>query len=123
MLQERDAQDGIYSLGANSTFSTLAPLEAERFESTAVTQLNTSLAIYAAIEFLAVSCSSYSAMIFYHYFVLHASQGDHAYVFAAFGIATLVCLTSLGLRNFSAIRRQPRHVFILRAAGPIFLAS
>ena len=119
MLQERDALKGIYSLGANCT---LAPLEAKRFESTAATKLNTSIAIYAAIEFLAVACSSYFAMKIYHYFVLHSSQGGQAYVFAAFGIATLVCLTSLGLRNFSAVRHQSRHVFIFRAAGPVFLA-
>jgi Undecaprenyl-phosphate glucose phosphotransferase len=119
MLQERDALKGIYSLDANCT---LAPLDAKRFESTAATKLNTSIAIYAAIEFLAVACSSYFAMKIYHYFVYHASRGGQAYVFAAFGIATLVCLTSLGLGNISTIRRQPRHVFILRSAGPVFLA-
>ena len=53
------------------------------------THLNTAIAIYAAIEFLAVTSSAYFVGLFYHGIALGQWETSPQYILAALFIATL----------------------------------
>ncbi len=89
---------------------------------TRVRRLNTILTIYAAIEFLAVAGSAYFASLIYHRVILQSWPDTTGYIQAALVIAILVSLISLGFRNFNALQRQPRHIFLWRGVGSVVLA-
>jgi Undecaprenyl-phosphate glucose phosphotransferase len=113
---------GLYSSDSLPARSAIIPTDAAPTKSMGATRLLTILIIYAAIEFLAVACSAYISGEFYHYFVLRSSHTNTAYMHAAIAIAALVFLTSLGLHNFIGIRSQPRHIFLWRGVGSVWLA-
>src|ERR1035441_8633969 len=113
---------GLYSSDSLAGRSAIIPTDATPSKSMGATRLLTILTIYAAIEFLAVACSAYISGEIYHHFVLRSSHTNTAYVLAAIAIAALVLLTSLGLHNFIGIRRQPRHIFLWRGVGSVWLA-
>src|SRR5262245_14439230 len=93
-----------------------------REQSTPVIHLRTTLAFYAAIEFFAVASSAYFASALYHYIGLNSLQAKPTYVLAAAVIATLVLVISIAFRNFTAFRRQARHIFLWRGIGSVALA-
>lgn len=84
--------------------------------------LNTTLTMYAIIEFLAVASAAYFGSAVYHFVGRHTWQTAPAYFLAAGVIATLVLLASLGFHNFFAFQRQPRHIFLWRGVGAVALA-
>jgi Undecaprenyl-phosphate glucose phosphotransferase len=119
MLSRLPAQHGSDSL-TNRSANISADAAPSNLKSSS--RLITIFTIYLAIEFLAVAGSAYFSGEFYHHFVLFTSHSDNAYRFAAIIIATLVLITSLGLHDFNGIRRQPRHIFLWKTVGAIFLA-
>ena len=107
----------------SSAFSPAATwLDATLSKSKGTTHLNTVLTTYAAIEFLAVAFSAYFIGFLYHVIFLNSWLMNPDYIIAAVFIATLVTLTSIGLRSFAALRRQPRPVFLWRGVGAVALA-
>jgi hypothetical protein len=77
----------------------LTSLDAAPSKSKVTTHLNTALTTYAAIEFLAVACSAYFIGILYHGIFLNSWLTGAEHILAAVFIATLVTLTSIGLRS------------------------
>jgi Undecaprenyl-phosphate glucose phosphotransferase len=112
----------LYSSNSLAARSEINPTDAAPAKLKGATRLNTVLTIYAAIEFLAVAGSAYFSGEFYHHFMLRSSHSYTAYMFAAIVIATLVLLISFGLHSFIEIRRLPRHVFLWRGVGAVWLA-
>ena len=89
---------------------------------TGATHLNTAIGLYAAIEFITVACSAYLASILYHYAILGTAPNNAEYVFASLCFAAIVFIVSFTFHNFSALRRQARHVFLWRGLGAVALA-
>src|SRR5665647_144562 len=115
-------ESSLYSSDSLPARSAIIPTDAAPTKSMGTTRLLTILIIYAAIEFLAVGCSAYISAEFYHHFVLRSSHTNTAYVFAAIAIAALVLITSLGLHHFIGLSRQPRHIFLWKGVGSVWLA-
>lgn len=86
--------------------------------------LNYALIAYSIIEYLAVATSAHLTHVLYHYIVLHSWSWEleKIYIAGSITLATLVEIFSLAFRNFSAIRRQARHVFIWRGLGAVALS-
>jgi len=82
------------------------------------------IVVYSIIEYLAVAASALAAHILYHFFVLRSLDwvAVQTYSLSAVTLATLVLFFSLGFHNFSAIRRQARHVFFWRGLGAVALS-
>lgn len=100
----------------------LNSLDAAPAKSKGTMHISTILTIYAAIEFLAVACSAYFASLIYHFAVLRAWPDVTHYTVAATAVAMLVLGISLASRNFVAVRRQTRHVFVWRGLGAVALS-
>src|ERR1039458_5548322 len=101
---------GLYSSDSLAARSAIIPTDAAPSKSMGATRLLTILTIYAAIEFLAVACSAYISGEIYNHFMLRSPHANAVYILAAIAIATLVLFSSLGLQNFTGIRRQPLHM-------------
>ena len=86
--------------------------------------LRTAVIVYAGIEFLSIAVSAFAAHILYQFVVLPSWnwQLTKTYVLSAVILATLVLLFSLAFHNFSAIRRQARHIFVWRGFGAVALS-
>ena len=86
--------------------------------------LRTAVIVYAGIEFLSIAVSAFAAHILYQFIVLPSWnwQLTKTYVLSAVILATLVLLFSLAFHNFSAIRRQARHIFVWRGFGAVALS-
>jgi len=82
------------------------------------------VAVYSTLEFLAVVAAAFITPVFYHYFILHSLDWHIAKTYSLFAttLATLVLLFSLAFRNFSAIRRQARDVFLWRGLGAVAIS-
>jgi putative colanic acid biosynthesis UDP-glucose lipid carrier transferase len=78
------------------------------------------LVLAAATEFLLVTVAAYSAAALYHRLVLLNSPDAAKYIQESLLIATLQLLVSIGLRQYSRIQTQPRHVFIWSGASGVF---
>jgi len=74
------------------------------------------------LEFIIVGCSAYFASTAYHFITYNSLQAEPKYFLAAFVIAALVLLISIGFHNFFAFRRQARHIFLWRGIGSVALA-
>ncbi|MEH2609781.1 undecaprenyl-phosphate glucose phosphotransferase [Bradyrhizobium sp. AZCC 1693] len=79
------------------------------------------LVLAAATEFLLVSIAAYSAAFLYYRLVRQHSPDPAQYIPEAFLISTLQLLVSVGLRQYSRIQTQPRHVFLWNGATGVFL--
>jgi hypothetical protein len=78
------------------------------------------LALAASTEFLLVAVAAYSAAILYHWLILLDSPDAAKYVQESFLISTFQLLVSIGLRQYSRIQTQPRHVFLWSGASGVF---
>ena len=82
------------------------------------------LALAASTEFLLVAVAAYSAAVLYHRQLLLNPPDAAKYVQESLLIATLQLLVSIGLRQYSRIQTQPRHVFLWSgASGVLFVFS
>lgn len=77
------------------------------------------LALAAGTEFLLVALAAYSAAVLYHLILLDSPDAAK-YLQESFLISTLQLLASLGLRQYSRIQTQPRHVFLWSGASSVF---
>jgi len=79
------------------------------------------LVLAAATEFLLVTVAAYSAAFLYYRLVLLDSPDPAQYIPESLLISTLQLLVSIGLRQYSRIQTQPRHVFLWNGASGVFL--
>ena len=79
------------------------------------------LVLAAATEFLLVAVAAYFAAVLYHRLVLLHSPDPAKYIPESLLISTLQLLVSIGLRQYSRIQTQPRHVFLWNGASGVFL--
>jgi Undecaprenyl-phosphate glucose phosphotransferase len=91
-------------------------------KSTSGITLSVVLAVFVAIEFLAVAVSAYLASVIYFRVVFGSWFAPVAYVFASFYIATLNSSFSLMFRHHLAILRKARHVFMWNGLGSVGLS-
>lgn len=85
------------------------------------------LVLAAATEFLLVTVAAYSAAVLYHWLILrdlilHAAPAAEKYIQESLLISALQLLVSVGLRQYSRIQTQPRHVFLWSGASAVFFA-
>jgi len=78
------------------------------------------LALAASTEFLLVAVAAYSAAVLYHRQLLLDPPDAAKYVQESLLISTLQLLVSIGLRQYSRIQTQPRHVFLWSGASGVF---
>ena len=79
------------------------------------------LALAASTEFLLVAVAAYFAAVLYHRLILLDSPDPAKYITESLLISTLQLLVSIGLRQYSRIQTQPRHVFLWSGASGVFL--
>jgi Undecaprenyl-phosphate glucose phosphotransferase len=77
------------------------------------------LVLVASTEFLLVALTAYSAAVLYH-LILQDTPDASKYIPESLLISTLQLLASLGLRQYSRIQTQPRHVFLWSGASSVF---
>ncbi|CAN7712991.1 undecaprenyl-phosphate glucose phosphotransferase [Bradyrhizobium sp. LjRoot220] len=78
------------------------------------------LVLAAATEFLLVTVAAYSAAVLYHRLVLLSPPDAAKYIQESLLISALQLLFSIGLRQYSRIQTQPRHVFLWSGASGVF---
>ena len=78
------------------------------------------LVLAASTEFLLVAVAAYSAAVLYHRLILLDSPDAAKYIQESLLISTLQLLASIGLRQYSRIQTQPRHVFLWSGASSVF---
>ncbi len=78
------------------------------------------LALAASTEFLLVAVAAYSAAVLYHRLILLDSPDAAKYVQESLLISTFQLLVSIGLRQYSRIQTQPRHMFLWSGASGVF---
>jgi len=79
------------------------------------------LAVAAATEFLLVAVAAYFAAVLYHRLILLQSPDTTQYIQESLLISTLELLVSIGLRQYSRILTQPRHVFLWSGVCSVLL--
>ncbi|MBR1282172.1 undecaprenyl-phosphate glucose phosphotransferase [Bradyrhizobium sp. AUGA SZCCT0177] len=78
------------------------------------------LVLAAATEFLLVTVAAYSAAVLYHRVVLLSPPDAAKYIQESLLISALQLLVSMGLRQYSRIQTQTRHVFLWSGASAVF---
>jgi Undecaprenyl-phosphate glucose phosphotransferase len=78
------------------------------------------LALAASTEFLLVAVAAYSAAFLYHRLTFLESPDAAKYVQESLLISAMQLLVSIGLRQYSRIQTQPRHVFLWSGASGVF---
>lgn len=78
------------------------------------------LALAASTEFLLVAVAAYSAAALYHQVTFLESPDAAKYVQESLLISALQLLVSIGLRQYSRIQTQPRHMFLWSGASSVF---
>ncbi|MCK1511716.1 undecaprenyl-phosphate glucose phosphotransferase [Bradyrhizobium sp. 190] len=76
------------------------------------------LVLVASTEFVLVAVAAYFAAVLYHRLILLNSD-DAKYIPESLLISTMLLLVSVGLRQYSRIQTQPRHVFIWSGASSV----
>ena len=79
------------------------------------------LVVAAGTEFLLVAFAAYFAAVFYCRLILLQSPVPAQYIPESLLISTLQLLVSIGLRQYSRIQTQPRHVFLWNGASGVLL--
>ncbi|WP_247509475.1 undecaprenyl-phosphate glucose phosphotransferase [Bradyrhizobium sp. 157] len=79
------------------------------------------LVLAASTEFLLVAGAAYFAAVLYHRLVVLSPPDPTRYIQESLLISTLELLASVGLRQYSRILTQPRHVFLWSGATSVFL--
>src|SRR6266403_479087 len=80
------------------------------------------LAVAASTEFLLVAVAAYFAAVLYYRLILLDSPDPAQYIPESLLISTLQLLVSIGLRQYSRILTQPRHVFLWSGVSGVLLA-
>ncbi|MFK4722742.1 Undecaprenyl-phosphate glucose phosphotransferase [Bradyrhizobium niftali] len=78
------------------------------------------LVLAASAELVLVAIAAYSAAVLYHRLVLLDAPDASKYIQQSIFISTLQLLVSVGLRQYSRIQTQPRHVFLWSGASSVF---
>jgi Undecaprenyl-phosphate glucose phosphotransferase len=86
------------------------------------TRFGTVFAKFLALEFVAVALAAYGSGLAYQYTALDLLPEIDQYVPAALFLASLVSLTSVGLRHFRALQRQPLHALLWNGLGAVAIA-
>ncbi|WP_349630403.1 undecaprenyl-phosphate glucose phosphotransferase [Bradyrhizobium canariense] len=86
----------------------------------AINRLVAALVFAAGAEFVLVAVAAYGAAVLYHGLVLLDSPDAPKYIQESILISTLQLFVSLGLRQYSRIQTQPRHVFLWSGAVSVF---
>lgn len=76
------------------------------------------LVLVASTEFVLVAVAAYFAAVLYHRVIL-LNPDDAKYIPESLLISTMLLLVSIGLRQYSRIQTQPRHVFIWSGASSV----
>jgi len=84
-------------------------------------RLTALLVVAAGTEFVLVAGAAYFAAVLYHRVVLLESPDSARYILESLLISTLELLVSIGLRQYSRILTQPRHVFLWSGASAVLL--
>ncbi|APO51386.1 undecaprenyl-phosphate glucose phosphotransferase [Bradyrhizobium diazoefficiens] len=84
-------------------------------------RLTALLVLAAGTEFLLVAGAAYFAAVVYHRAVFLGSPDSARYIPESLLISTLGLLVSIGLRQYSRILTQPRHVFLWSGASGVLL--
>ncbi|WP_249130344.1 undecaprenyl-phosphate glucose phosphotransferase [Bradyrhizobium sp. AUGA SZCCT0283] len=79
------------------------------------------LGVAAGTEFLLVAFAAYFAAVVYYRLILLLWPDPAQYIPESILISTLQLLVSIGLRQYSRIQTQPRHVFLWSGASSVFL--
>jgi Undecaprenyl-phosphate glucose phosphotransferase len=108
--------------GFSASYPPLTSSEATPSKSKGSTRLTTVLIAYAAMEFLAVTCSTFLAQLIYHHFLFGSWQTSPKSIFPAILIATLVLFISIGTRSLNIIRTRPQYVFLWKGLEAVALA-
>nr|WP_246583788.1 undecaprenyl-phosphate glucose phosphotransferase [Bradyrhizobium iriomotense] len=74
----------------------------------------------ASAELVVVAIAAYSAAALYHRLVLFDPPEASKYILQSIFISVLQLLVSVGLRQYSRIQTQPRHVFLWSGASSVF---
>ncbi|WP_409192468.1 undecaprenyl-phosphate glucose phosphotransferase [Bradyrhizobium sp. RDM4] len=82
-------------------------------------RLTALLVLAAGTEFLLVAIAAYFAALLYHRLVLLQPPDSAKYIQESFLISTLELAVSIGLRQYSRILTQPRHVFLWSGASSV----
>jgi hypothetical protein len=85
-------------------------------------RLVATLVLAASTEFLLVAVGAYSATVLYHRLALLDSPDAPKYIQESILISALQLLVSIGLRQYSRIQTQPRHMFLWGGACAVFFA-
>jgi Undecaprenyl-phosphate glucose phosphotransferase len=85
-------------------------------------RLTALLAFAVSTEFLLVAVAAYAATVLHHRLILLDSPDAPKYIQESLLISTLQLLVSVGLRQYSRIQTQPRHVFLWSGASSVFFA-
>ena len=80
----------------------------------------TLLVLAAGTEFLLVAVAAYFAAVLYHRLILLQPPDPGKYIPESLLISTLDLLVSIGLRQYSRIQTQPRHVFLWSGTSSVF---
>ncbi|MHC2576708.1 Undecaprenyl-phosphate glucose phosphotransferase [Bradyrhizobium diazoefficiens] len=82
------------------------------------------LVLAASAEFLLVAVAAYSAAALYHQLTFLGAPDAAKYIQESLLISAMQLLVSIGLRQYSRIQTQPRHVFLWSgASGVVFVFS
>ena len=108
----------------NSPASTQLPAQFGRWQQGRLSgqgrRLAALLVLVASTEFVLVAVAAYFAAVLYHRLILLNSPDDAKYIPESLLISTMQLLVSIGLRQYSRIQTQPRHVFIWSGASSVF---
>ncbi|MCS3453599.1 Undecaprenyl-phosphate glucose phosphotransferase [Bradyrhizobium elkanii] len=79
------------------------------------------LVLAAGAEFVLVAVGAFAAAVLYYRLVLQLDYPDTPkYILESILIATLQLLVSVGLRQYSRIQTQPRHIFMWSGVSAVF---
>jgi len=84
-------------------------------------RLTALLVVAAGTEFVLVAGAAYFAAVLYHRLILLQSPDTTQYIQESLLISTLELLVSIGLRQYSRILTQPRHVFLWSGVCSVLL--
>ena len=74
------------------------------------------------IEFVCIAAAAYLSGAFYRYSALDQPSAPSQYIPAALYIAGLVSITTVALRQFAGVQRQPLHMLLWNGVGAVALA-
>ncbi|MGY4478407.1 undecaprenyl-phosphate glucose phosphotransferase [Bradyrhizobium sp. USDA 3364] len=110
-----------YASFSNSPTSTGRPARSVAVGNVGKNRLVGVLVLAAGAEFLLVAVGAYSAAVAYYGLAFFNYPDSPKYVLESVLLATLQLLVSVGLRQYSRIQTQPRHIFLWSGVSAVFL--